>query len=422
VKTTPGRLLRAAAVRALQAVTGNRDAHALLLARARRWREDLRGRRAPIPDEALRDRRRVLVCKTEQRGDVILAIPALRALRSRYPDARLTVLAGPWSVELLRAVPGVDEVLVLDHPPLAFEAGRLPTGAERAELVAKLKQAGFDLGVDLTGDPWLIRVLAEAGVTPRIGPRDSGASELLHRSVSIPPDLHRVEGMLSIVGLAGAATDDASPRLAPPEAVRREAERTLSDLGVAPPFVVVHPGGRALKRWPVERHVELVSRLIRHTSDTVVILAGPDEPEVAAAFSTAAGAGRVKLWPGGSFLAVGELIRRARLFIGNDSGVAHLAAAVGATTVTIFGPARVSRWAPRSERGSVLSTDEACAYPCWPSVYAEPCSHHRCVRNLSVDRVFEQVRARLGAGSGGAAHSAGGAPAPRALTGAGPSP
>jgi len=402
VKWTPGRALLAAAVRALQMVTLDRDIHSRLGARARRLRERRREAAGPLDDERLDKARRVLVCKTEQRGDVILALPALAAIRARFPGARLSVLSAPWSREILVAAPGVDEVVVLDHPPQSFESARGPTSAERAALLGALRERAFDLAVDLSGDPWTLELLAEAGIPARVGPADTGASHLLHRSVPIPPDLHRIEAMLAIAALVGAPGGDAVPRLVPPDAARREYERLAGELGLEPPYLVIHPGGRELKRWPIERHVDLAKRLALETGDTLVILLGPDERELAAAFVTALPPGRVRLWPGGSFLAAGELLRRARLYVGSDSGVAHLAAAVGTATVTIFGPARISQWAPRSAQGLALSTDESCAYPCWPALYAEPCSHHRCLRRIQVEEVLAHVHALLAGGRAGA--------------------
>jgi ADP-heptose:LPS heptosyltransferase len=397
MKWTARRLALASAIRALQIATGDRDAHTRLQARWRRWREDRRG--TPRLTSTPVDPRRILVCKTEQRGDVILSIPALRALRARFPSAHLAVLGAPWAVEILAAVPEVSETLVLEHPPIAFEASRPASTDERAALVRTLACANFDLAVDLTGDTWTVELLAEAGIPMRIGVAETGASHLLQRSIAISPRIHRIEAMLAIANLAGASAADATPRLAPTEAARRECERATASMGLAEPFVVVHPGGRALKRWPLERWAELVDRMSGEIGDAIVLIFGPDEADLGAAFAGATRSGRVKVWPGGSFLAVGELLRRARLYVGNDSGVAHLAAAVGATTVTILGPTRVSRWAPRAERGVALSTDESCAYPCWPSIYREDCSHHRCVRKITVERVMEAIRNLGGSGS-----------------------
>ena len=392
MKWTARRVALAAVVRALQIVSGRRDAHV----RAREWWNRRRARRrlAPTSRRSL-SVRRLLVCKTEQRGDVLLAIPALRGLRAAHPGARLVVLGAPWSVEILGAISEVDEVIVLDHPPLSFESSRGPSASERSTLRDRIVAGGFDLAVDLSADPWTIELLAEAGIPRIVGPAGTSADARLHASVAIPTDLHRVEAMLAIAALAGASPGDATPRIAIPEAAQQEAARAIAGLGLDRPFVVVHPGGRALKRWPIERWVELVEGLLTGSSEGIVLLAGPDEPGVAEAFAATRASGRVHLWPGGSFLAVGELLCRSRLVVGNDSGVAHLAAAVGATTVTLFGPAHVSQWAPRSARGVAISTDESCSYPCWPAVYGEPCSHHRCLRKLSVDRVLAEVRTRL---------------------------
>jgi len=160
----------------------------------------------------------------------------------------------------------------------------------------------------------------------------------------------------------------------------------------------VYPGGLDLKRGPTASFVELAQSLLASAEDTLVLVAGPDEGDLVRSFAPLAAGGRVKTWPVGSFLVLGGMLRRARLFVGSDSGVAHLAAAVGTPTVTLFGPARVQHWEPRSVRGAVISRDERCSYPCWPAVYDEPCSHHRCLRLVTVDEVRAAALTQLGAG------------------------
>jgi ADP-heptose:LPS heptosyltransferase len=125
----------------------------------------------------------------------------------------------------------------------------------------------------------------------------------------------------------------------------------------------------------------------------VVVVFGPDEAEVREEFKELEGQHRVALWTSGSFLEAGALLRMARLFIGNDSGLCHLAAAVGTPVVTVFGPTRVSRWEPRGETVRLLSRQERCSYPCWPAVFDTPCRwrRHRCLTGIPVRSVFQAV-------------------------------
>ncbi len=273
------------------------------------------------------DMRRIAVLRPGALGDAILALPVLDALRSWAPGAELMVVGHP--VFRLAVQGGLADRW------LAFDDARLlPLFASDGKCDVL---AGFDLClafVSGTAD-----VLASA--LERSGVR---------RSVvwpSRPPrGVHVVDHLLGAAREAGAPTVDATPRLKVHEDWLARGRERLGDIG---DFLAMHPGsGGRSKCWPLERFVE-ASRLV---GLPVVWLLGPAEFERGGFEEVCGEVGRVVANPGLEELA--GILALARGYLGNDSGVSHLAAALGVPTVAVFGPTDPREWGPRGERVRTL--------------------------------------------------------------------
>ena len=200
--------------------------------------------------------------------------------------------------------------------------------------------AGFDLCIvyGRERDPVMADALRRSGVA---------------RVVSWPSHpqagMHIVDHLLGAVAEAGFPAAGRRPALAVPDLWRERAEAWLRERSVSAGFVALHPGsgGRA-KRWPVAQFAALAERLGR----PVVWLLGPAEAEDAEARRLGERVGVVA--DGLPLATLGGLLAQCRAYVGNDSGVTHLAAAVGAPTVAIFGPTEPAVWAPRGEHVTVL--------------------------------------------------------------------
>jgi ADP-heptose:LPS heptosyltransferase len=190
-------------------------------------------------------------------------------------------------------------------------------------------------------------------------------------------------------------------------------------IGADGPFVAVHAGSgpsilAMAKRWPTEKYAQLIGRLRREFDLPAVLLEGPDEAGVADEI-IAAGAGafgavglRLKGPLGGS----AAVLERARLYVGSDSGLAHLAAAVGRRCVTIFSPADPDRVCPYGNRDLVVQPPPPCG-PCFLYPFESPrpkmrCDDPMCIRKVEVETVMSAVRRALD-GRTAAALSASGA-------------
>lgn len=336
---------------------------------------------------------RILVRATNWVGDVAMSLPAFRALRASFRGDQLAVLARPWVADLYRLLPEVDEVLV-EHAHGAHAGA-----AGRQRLAAELKAKAFDRALlfpESFGTAWTV---FQAGIPERIGWAADARSLLLSRA--LPPRLHRgrhqVWKHLLLAEAAGAvlpAQPDASWSVGKAEREAGLACLLAADWNRAP-FVAAHVASfaDAAKRWDLGLFAETFDRLADERRLSVVLLGSAGEAAVNAEAAARTKRARVVDLSGKSSLpeALGVL-SHAALFVGNDSGLAHLAGAVGTPVVVVFGPTdpdATRPWdGPRGDgtraRIAIARRRTACA-PCRFDVCP---IDHRCMAGLSVETVL----------------------------------
>jgi ADP-heptose:LPS heptosyltransferase len=308
--------------------------------------------------------RRVLVLRAGALGDVVLSLPALRALRALYPDASLEVVGYPafWQV----AAPLVDAIHSIDSPLFAG----LNSEAPSAELQAWLQD------VDL--------VVAWTARDPGPALRAAGVPGVLHASPYPPPGVHAAAWLLETVSLRG--TCGAGIDL---QAEELEASRELlARIGAHPP-TILHPGAGALwKRWPAERFALLAGELVK-AGHQMVLVEGPADAEAVAEVRERAGINLPTL-RGASVRELAGFLVHAALFVGNDSGVTHLAAAIGVPTIALFGPTDPANWSPLGDVRVLRACDKRTVRRGQMRV----CEDLACMEGITVERVIEEI-ARL---------------------------
>jgi heptosyltransferase-2 len=338
---------------------------------------------------------KTLVRATNWVGDVVMSRPALRALKAADPGGRLAVLARPWVAELYRLAAEVDEVLVDD--PAADHAG----SAGRARLAAEVRGRGFDRAVILPTSFSTALVLARAGVPERIGYRGEGRSALLTKAVRFDhaPGTHQVWRHLRLAAAAGAESPPA-PDVAwdAPKVVREAARARVATAGVSGPFVAAHVASfaHAAKRWDLARFAEVFDGLAARHGLGVVLLGSAGEKAVNAEAASLASKARVLDLSGATTLteALGVLAS-ARLFVGNDSGLAHLASAAGTPAVVVFGPTdpdATRPWdGPRADGKPVRLALARRRTPCAPCGFAICPIDHACMTGVTPADVLAAV-------------------------------
>jgi len=315
----------------------------------------------------------ILVFKLDHIGDVITATPALSHLRKTYPDARITLVVGPWAVPLLEDHPDIDRLVAYASP--RYARGMRPSQGRNLRFL--LSDRRYDLIVGLRDDRATLGFSLFAGPCRRV---DRGTVRLdrrirliLHRLkvVGEVPRLHEVETNLKIVG-GSRLSESACPHLS----VRKDAlewtDREIPGLlGDSTGFVVFHPGAFSpLRFWPHERFAE-VARWVRETRGFGVVITGSsDEAGAAETISRMAGPGVVSLAGKTTLPQAVAVISRARAMLSVDTGLMHVATAVGTPVVALVGPEDATRFGPWGPDHVTLSHD----FPC------SPCDQVRCER------------------------------------------
>lgn len=316
-------------------------------------------RARPVDPADFRTRRagpfdRILVIRQHnQMGDMILAIPALRALRRAYPHSRVGVLSSTLNRGVLESNPFVDRLFEYNKRNVFSLLGMIRrVRRERYDLVIVLHTVSFSF------TSIVLAVLS--GARMRIGSTsrelgDSLTGSYLNLTLPLPGDdeldrMSETEHNLYPLKAIGVSTDDLSPVIVP----GGDSERWAQACGAAKwkegaVRLVVHPGaGKVENIWPPERHARVVNLLARHSPLGVIVVQGPRDADAVSRFL------RVCKIPafvveGRSIGDVAALLRRADLVVCNDTGVMHVAAAVGATTLAVFGPTDPGRWAPKAD-------------------------------------------------------------------------
>lgn len=345
----------------------------------------LRGRSADA--DAEHNPQRILVVQWDHLGDCILSLPLLRALKRRWPAAELHVLCGAWNAPLVRHLPEVDRVFAMQATRWSRPGSRHWV-RETLRWIRPLRAARYDLAIDVRGDLVVALFLWAIAARARLGWRSGGGDFLLTHRARYAPRRHEIDSRRALA----AAFD---PRLA--EGVEPAPRLNLppAPLRIQRQYIVAHiAAGTPAKQWPVEHWHQLLRRLATRHDMGVVLIGGAADRAIARQILEDSLAdrvvdlvGRLDLWQ------LAGLLREAAIFVGPDSGPAHLAAAAGTATVVLFsGTNEPSVWQPRGRRVFVLQHRPPCA-PCHRP--ACPLADHPCMRGLSPARVADLVERLL---------------------------
>lgn len=304
---------------------------------------------------------KILLIRLSAIGDVINTLPAVTAVRAAYPRARLGFLVEDKAREVVEGHPDLDEILV--YPRRRWRRGLwnplrlLRTSAEVIAYVRDLRSREYDVVLDFQGNLKGGLHAALSGVPVRIGYSRDHSMELNHwfSTIRVRPwsqRINRVEKFLALLAPLGISASAARYRLPASPESGRFVDEFLRSAGLEEHgFVVMHPGtsvtGRE-KRWPLDRFAALATRVKADLGLRTVVAWGPGERDMAE--EVVRGSSALLAAETRSLLDLAELLRRSRVFVGADSGPLHLASAVGAPSVALFGPKDPGVYGPWNPR------------------------------------------------------------------------
>jgi ADP-heptose:LPS heptosyltransferase/GT2 family glycosyltransferase len=350
-----------------------------------------------LPEEI----QRILVVKLDHIGDFVTALPPIRRLKKLFPHARITVLAGPASRAFISLEPCIDEFI-----PFAFFHARSQLGERELtnddffELAEQLRPYRFDLAVDLRKHLSTRDVLKHTGARFLAGFDYLGQFPYLDIALDWDGDRtlqrkrsHIVDDLMALVNAIGhaAETDRVIMQPGPVAMLLTELPDQVQAL-FAKPVVAIHPGaGNVTKQWPEEHFSALIELLIEKNNVNILLVGGADEVEVADRLlanvqhsaAIASMAGRTSL------VDLPRLLKNCVLYVGNDSGPKHIAAAVGIPTVGIHsGVVDPVEWGPIGPNAVALRRNMTCS-PCYLAK-AEDCPRAlACLQFLEPSLVYE---------------------------------
>ncbi|MGB9876866.1 MAG: O-antigen ligase family protein [bacterium] len=317
-------------------------------------------------------------------GDEILFLPTLRALRKRFPEAFLAVVAEPRSSSILKGE--ADEVI-----PLDVKGGL--SWIQLIRFLSYIKYLKPDIALASGTSPYIPILLYISGASERVGYRQSKFSFLNTKNADGTRNDYIAFVHYRLARALGIEEAPSLPTIEVPSYAKDWAEEFLSQEGLSNGFILIHPGIGKMsikrgidRRWENEKWKELIKRL-QEEGHKVVITLGPDELELREEFAQA---GVIFAMPDDVF-KLAALIERSKLLICLDSSAMHLAVGVGKPLVALFGPSDEEEVLPRDKRFRPVFANIGCR-PCLWDKRRTSCPELTCMKMIKVEDVLEAVR------------------------------
>jgi lipopolysaccharide heptosyltransferase II len=341
--------------------------------------------------------KKILVMRYRFIGDTVLTIPFLRNLRHAEPQAHIAWMVAPVSSDVVKGVPYVDELIYWD--PLTIHAdsrGSHRTLAAKVAFLKDLRRRHFDKVYILKRSLSSAVIAWLSGAPRRIGFDTEGRGLLLTTKVPYRHDRHEVKNFLAVLTADGIDVKDDFLEIW----TNREEEGRIASLldharvASSERIAAIHPFSAVTQRgWPLENYADLAMRLKNEGNFRIVVVGGPGDVEAFSTVKHSFGDNAIDLVGKCSLRDTIALLKRCSLFVGNDSGIMHLAAAANTPLVALFGPQSPVKFGPWSPRAKVIYKGMACS-PCRQKFFSEcePSGRMRpaCMESISVAEVFQE--------------------------------
>ena len=338
---------------------------------------------------------RILVTRTDRIGDVILSLPAIKAIRKAFPDAYIAVMVQPRIDDILKGNPHIDEVIVYDknkkHKGILKNLG----------FIKGLRSKKFDMALNLHSTKRTNLLCFLAGIPRRIGYARGKADFLLTDKIEYTKKLgekHEAEYSLDVLRYLGISPEFSNPFICVQQGDEKKAEEILKTLGVASgeKFAILHPGASCKsKMWPLENFAKTGDMLIENLKIKPMINLAPGQVDLGEKVRGLMKNKPVFFCDPTTLGELAALFKKASLVISNDSGPAHIAAAVGSPVISIFGRNQKGlspvRWRPLGTKALAIHKDVGCA-----DCLAHDCKKDfLCLRAITAEEVFKEAEKLL---------------------------
>jgi len=343
--------------------------------------------------------RSIIVLTREHIGDLVCTTPALRSLRALYPDAQITVEVGERAAGVLANNPRINDLMIRKDHQGAL--GKL-------KVMLELRRRKYDLGVILDNATAMPLTLWAGGVAYRVGiVRKRRFARLLNASTPFDRTIHEmVDNFRNVVALLGADTSDKSTEVFPTENDGKAVDSMLAEAGITSEdtLIALNPGASApSNRWTPERFAQLIDMFAGYDLNSpglkgptkCVVLGGPSDQGFVDDIRKLARHDFIQYTGKLSIMELAVVLGRCRVVVTGDTGPMHIAVAMRSTVVCLFGPAVPSESGPGYSPGHrTIRKVESCP-KCTKYLCRED---HKCMRLITAEEVFEEVRGILDVG------------------------
>ncbi|MFH1854404.1 MAG: lipopolysaccharide heptosyltransferase II [Candidatus Omnitrophota bacterium] len=336
--------------------------------------------------------KRILIVRTDRVGDVVLSTPVFAAARAAFPDAYIAVMVSSQTKEIVAGNPHINEIIVLDK-------GSRHRGFLKTVIFSMwLKAKRFDLALLLHSTVRVNLICYLAGIPRRIGYARGKMDFLLTKRLEYTKRLgekHEIEYSLDVLRSLGVNVEASSPIVSIKENDFKEADSLLFESGVKENtgLVFINPGASCVSRiWPFENFASLADTLMDNLGLSVVIVSSPEHVKIGEKVRGLMKHEPIFLCGRTSLGVLAALLKRASLFISNDSGPVHIACAVGTPVISIFSRKErgvsPKRWGPFGRKSVFVHKDAGCI-----RCLAHNCKKDfLCLKSITVDDIMEKVK------------------------------
>ncbi|MGB7069339.1 MAG: glycosyltransferase family 9 protein [Pyrinomonadaceae bacterium] len=331
--------------------------------------------------------KRVLVIRLRSIGDTVLATPSLIALRRFLPDAEIDILLEDWVAPLLDGIDAASKVI------------SIPTGTRaRAAAAWRIRQNNYDVAINFHGGTTGTFFTVASGAKHRVGYTEYQYSFLYNHLLTSAADFwrqkstHSAEQQLALLGFVGVPVEDRpKSKLDVTEAAFYSTKQKIGEIGAE--YALLHPAAAfATKRWATENFARIAEFLAEQGISTIAVAAGHeravlDKLQIEAKVP-------IMVFDDLSLPEITALSKTARIFVGNDSGIAHIAAAVQTPTVVIFGSSNRDHWRPWTDAPNEIVFEQFPCQPC-PGTECKEFGDPRCILTVSVLAVIGAIERQL---------------------------
>ena len=328
---------------------------------------------------------RILLIRLSSLGDIVLTTPAIRAVRSHYPNAYIAMLVAQQSADVLLENPHLNEIIQFNRLAKDKDTG------EMIRILRILRQRQFTLTLDFQRKFRTELLMYMSGASERVG-----KGKLCTVRVPDAEEKHATERYFDVLHAAGIPAENRQLEMYLSNAERTGTRDAFEKAGIKKQRLKVglFPGaGWKLREWMPERFASIGDKLVQNYNAQVIVFGGPNEIELVANVCDLM---QEQVYQFAGTLSIRELaayIEKCNLFLTNDTGPMHIASAVGTPTVALFGPGNHIRFQPLGEKHTTIRHDVPCN-PC--KQFTDKCKDNICMKKITVDEVWTTICRILG--------------------------